>query len=39
MQHFMKKKNEVFLERQGDQDPYMFLLNCDEALFSQVTGH
>lgn len=38
MQHFTEKKNEVFLERQGDQSPYTFLLNGDKALLSQVVG-
>lgn len=38
MQHFTEEKNEVFLERQGDQGPYVFLLNGDQALLSQVVG-
>lgn len=38
MQNIMKKENEIFLERQEDQDPCVFLLSCDKAPLSQVTG-
>lgn len=39
MQHFTEEKNEVFLERQGDQGLYIFLLKSDKGLLSQVVGH